>query len=343
MIAARRLAFPIVLSVAALLGASSAQGVPAAGPGYVAGFQIAYDSPPFPETRYRVTVSFAGDVCGDPFDNTWGFEATRTGGPSTPPPTFVPVTFAVTNPVTVTGDRWIDASGTEIAAIDFNLRFNAGAIPTLTPSWQVTGDILNVVATPTVVPVTARTIAECSVAQPPPPPPPAPSAVPSGTATGTVLVNGNRYASGRPIPYGSSVNVTDGRLALKTEVGTLTVYGAGVPAVFKLLRLREQGRSLVEMRLTGGNFKTCGTGSVAAVGQAKKPVRRLWAKGSGKFRTRARYASATVRGTWWLTADLCDRTLVQVRQGSLLVTDFVTKKKVVVKAPKSYSARPRQR
>ena len=134
-----RLALPIALSAVALLGATSAQGVPAAGPGYVAGFQIAYDSPPFPETRYRVTVSFAGDVCGNPFDNTWGFEATRTGGPSTPPPTLVPVTFAVVNPVTVTGDRWIDASGAEIARIDFILRFNAGAPPTLTPSWASDG------------------------------------------------------------------------------------------------------------------------------------------------------------------------------------------------------------
>ena len=34
----------------------------------------------FPEPRYRVTVSFTGDVCGDPFDNPWVFEATRTGG-----------------------------------------------------------------------------------------------------------------------------------------------------------------------------------------------------------------------------------------------------------------------
>ena len=154
----------------ALLGASSAQGMPAAGPGYVASFQISYDSPPFPDARYRVTASFTGDVCGDPFDDTWGFEATRTGGPSTPPPTLTPVTFAVENPITVTGDRWFDASGAEIARIDFVLRFNAGATPTLTPSWQTTGDIVNVVATPTVVPITARTIAECPAAQPPPPP-----------------------------------------------------------------------------------------------------------------------------------------------------------------------------
>ena len=56
-----------------------------------------------------------------------------------------------------------------------------------------------------------------------------------------------------------------------------------------------------------------------------------------------RYATATARGTWWLTADLCDQTVVRAREGSVLVTDFVTKKKVVVKAPKSYTARRKAR
>jgi hypothetical protein len=316
-----------------LLGASSAQGVPAAGPGYVASFQITYDSPPFPDTRYHMTVSITGDVCSDPFEDTWVFEGTRTGGPSTPPPTLSPVTFATANPINVTGDRWIDANGAEIARIEFILRFNAGATPTLTPSWEATGDIVNVVATPPQVTPTARTIAECPAVQPPPPPPSGNVAL--GTASGTVLVNGRRYASGRPIRFGSRVNVTDGRLTLKTELGTVTVYGNGVPAVFRLVRLREPS-DMVGLRLLDGNFKTCGK-------QATTPVRRLWAKGTGKFQTMGRYATATARGTWWLTADLCGQTVVRAREGSVLVTDFVTKKNVVVKAPKSYTARPRAR
>jgi hypothetical protein len=138
------------------------------------------------------------------------------------------------------------------------------------------------------------------------------------------------------------VNVTDGRLVLKTELGTVTVYGGGVPAVFRLVRLREPS-DLIGLRLVEGNFKTCGKRTLAGAGQATKPVRRLWAKGSGKLQTMGRYATATVRDGWWLTADLCDATLVRARQGSLLVTDFVTKKKVVVKAPKSYTARRKAR
>jgi hypothetical protein len=329
----RRLGIPIALSVAALLCASSAQGAPAAGPGYVASFQITYDSPPFPDTRYRVTVSFAGDVCGDPFEETWGFEATRTGGPSTPPPTLAPVTFAVENPATVTGDRWIDEGGTEIARVDFILRFNRGATPTLTPTWQVTGDIVNVVATPTVVPITARTLAECPAAQPPPPPPPPPVSTPSGTATGTVLVNGKRYVSGRGIPYGSKVNVTGGRLTLKTELGTVTVYGAGAPAVFRLARLREPS-DLIGLRLVGGRFDRCGTDA--------GPVRRLWARGAGKVQTMGRYATAsTARSTWWLTEDTCKRSVVRVRQGVVTARNLISGEYRVVRAPKTFIVGPR--
>ena len=38
------------------------------------------------------------------------------------------------------------------------------------------------------------------------------SVPPSGTASGTVLVNGKPYTSGQPIPYGAKVDVTNGRL-----------------------------------------------------------------------------------------------------------------------------------
>jgi hypothetical protein len=166
---------------------------------------------------------------------------------------------------------------------------------------------------------------------------------PSGTASGKVLVGGKPYASGQPIPYGSRVDVTNGRLTLHTEVGTLTVFGGGVSAVFKLLRFSEKGKPLVELRLLSGDFSACGR--TAAITAKKKPtqktVRRLWAKGAGQFRTRGRYSSATVRGTFWLTADRCDGTLTSVRQGKLEVFDFVTKTRVTVRAGKSYLARPR--
>ena len=70
----------------------------------------------------------------------------------------------------------------------------------------------------------------------------------------------------------------------------------------------------------------------------KKPVRRLWGHGKGRFRTKGRYSSATVRGTEWVTTDRCDGTLTSVTQGVVSVRDFTRNKTVSVAAGKSYLA-----
>ena len=44
-------------------------------------------------------------------------------------------------------------------------------------------------------------------------------------------------------------------------------------------------------------------------------VRSLWGNGIGHFRTQGAYASATVRGTYWLTQDACTSTRVRVVTG----------------------------
>jgi PKD repeat protein len=165
----------------------------------------------------------------------------------------------------------------------------------------------------------------------------------SATRTGTVLVSGKPFTGGT-IPYGSKVDVTKGTLTLRTDTGTLTVYGAGVPAAFLLLRGTDSGKPIVELRLTGGNFQVCGkSGRKIFAAGAKKPpktVRRLWSKGKGRFRTRGRYAAAVVRGTWWLTADRCDGTLVTVKQGTVRVSDLRRHRTVSVRAGRSYLAKP---
>ena len=174
------------------------------------------------------------------------------------------------------------------------------------------------------------------------------SAPPTGSATGTVLVNGSPFASGT-IAYGSVVDVTKGRLTLRTDVGTLLLYGDGThSAMFKLKRTFERvkgkRRPLVQLTLVGGDFSVCGArrlASAAAVRKAKV-VRALWGKGKGRFRTQGRYASATVRGTFWLTADRCDGTLVQVKQGTIAVRDFTRRRTVSVRAGRSYVAPARR-
>jgi hypothetical protein len=165
-----------------------------------------------------------------------------------------------------------------------------------------------------------------------------------GTPTGTVLVNGAPFTGGT-VPYGAKVDVTNGRLSLSTEAGTLLVYGNGISASFVLSRVREGGKTIVALRLTGGDFASCGRRVVAgrsgASAPKKKVVRQLWGSGKGNFRTLGRYASATVRGTIWLTADRCDGSQVTVRRGVVQVRDLVRRSTVNVTAGHSYLARKR--
>ena len=333
MTARRTIAF--IAGAAMLLVAASAKSVPAAqsaGPGYEVTFQLAYDSPPFPDTRHRVTIEVIGEVCGDPLQNAWDFVGQRSGGPNTPPPTTSTVSFAAANPAVVTGDRWSDENGAEIATIDLLLRLTPGAIWVLTAEWETTGDIENVVATPAQMAIRAQRLPQCPPAPPPPPPAGTPIGSPAaGYPAGRVKVPGqkrfSRIARGQPLPFGTEIDVSNGRGVTLTDGGrgSLTVSGqrGGVLGIVTIARVA----GLVELRLTGGSVRTCGSA-----------VRRIWANGEGKFRVRGRYASVTRPG-WWSTSDFCDRTVILARRGSLLVDDHAAKRKVVIKAPDTYIAR----
>jgi hypothetical protein len=112
--------------------------------------------------------------------------------------------------------------------------------------------------------------------------------------------------------------------------------------MFKLLQTKGT-RPIAELVLVGGNFKGCPKaakgGAAMAAGGRGRSVRHLWGTGTGGFRTKGRFASATIRGTKWLTDDRCNGTLARVAIGAVTVRDFVKRKNVVVKAPKSYFAR----
>ena len=73
----------------------------------------------------------------------------------------------------------------------------------------------------------------------------------------------------------------------------------------------------------------------------KKTIRKLSGNAKGKFRTKGKHSSATVRGTKWTVTDRCDGTLTKVKRGKVTVRDFRRRRNVVVKAGKSYLARAR--
>jgi hypothetical protein len=134
--------------------------------------------------------------------------------------------------------------------------------------------------------------------------------------------------------------VTKGKLDLSTEAGRVTVYGGGgASSKFKLVRASANKQRLVELRLIGGDFSACRKVSSAAGPLATKTVRRLWSKGKGVFRTQARFSSASVQGTFWLTEDRCDGTWTSVKQGVVSVRDLVKKKTVTLHAGQSYLAK----
>jgi putative hemolysin len=171
------------------------------------------------------------------------------------------------------------------------------------------------------------------------------------TVLGTVLVRlpGNHafvpLSSSTQIPFGTVVDATHGSVSVTTagpHGGTQTITLSEGEFVLT------QGRNgMVVATLAGGDFSVCPTASERAQGArsasthqtGKHVVRKLWAEGHGNFTTDGNYASASVRGTRWLTEDLCEGTLVHVATDRVAVTNRVNHHHVTVKAGHSYLAK----
>ena len=121
----------------------------------------------------------------------------------------------------------------------------------------------------------------------------------------------------RPLPVGSVIDATDGVVTLTAASnlsgGTQTADFTG--AAFRIDQDRSTASMITELTLVGGNFAACprarrrSTGrAVARAAARRRPVRKLWGSGHGRFRTRGRSSAATVRGTIWTVADRCDGT-----------------------------------
>jgi hypothetical protein len=103
-----------------------------------------------------------------------------------------------------------------------------------------------------------------------------------------------------------------------------------------------QQRNSPYMELQMNESLTCPKkGSKVTAARAKK--RQLWGSDKGgKFRTKGRHSTATVRGTVWLTKDTCTTTTTVVREGSVVVKDVAKHKNVKVKAGHRYVARAKK-
>jgi hypothetical protein len=140
-------------------------------------------------------------------------------------------------------------------------------------------------------------------------------------AGGSVLVKprgGKRFKLKKTtaVKVGSTVDTTRGKVKLTSARSSKrTQSGEFSKGAFVVTQQKD---GLTDLKLTGGDFGVC-----TAAAKAKRPVsgaantrRRLFGTAHGRFRTRGRNSSATVRGTTWLTEDNCDGTATENQSSS---------------------------
>ena len=144
------------------------------------------------------------------------------------------------------------------------------------------------------------------------------------------------------IPVGSTIDTRRGRVeltAVRDRRRTRLQDGVFYGGLFKV-RQRRRDRYVTELLLQGRLSCPRASPSQGVEARASRSRRRrLWGNGRGRFRSRGRYSSATVRGTKWLVEDRCSSTLTRVERGRVAVRDFARGRTVVVRRGERYVAR----
>jgi hypothetical protein len=169
-----------------------------------------------------------------------------------------------------------------------------------------------------------------------------------GQVTGIVLIKVNGkfvpLKGFKQVPLGTELDTTKGKVKLTSPDGSTAFFYEGRFIILGGMDTPGPGKSkkLVVIRLTGGNFDACGTRGTAGFSAKPKPkgkpIRHAWGNAKGSFRTKGRYASATVRGTLWRTDDYCNGTLITVLRGKVDVLDLVLHKHSLISAGHTYFA-----
>jgi Divergent InlB B-repeat domain/RTX calcium-binding nonapeptide repeat (4 copies) len=193
----------------------------------------------------------------------------------------------------------------------------------------------------------AMTAARSVIAHFNPPPPTPAQNVNVAPVRGVVLVRvpgtGQfvQLTAADQLPVGTQVDTTNGSIQLTAaRAGGIIDTSEFFDGIFTIQQAN--AAALTELELNGGDF-SCLEPAFSWQAKSKKPVRRLWGSGKGKYRTRGRYSSATVRGTRWKTEDRCDGTLTLVEEGIITVRDFIRAVDVTLRAGQSYLAEPLDR
>ena len=160
---------------------------------------------------------------------------------------------------------------------------------------------------------------------------------------GTVKVKlrgSNRFVdldASQGIPVGSTVDTKKGTV----EIASIPKAGQPVQkaefhdGIFRVT----QSKGITDLKLS--EALNCPRGRASAA-QKKPKKRKLWGKGTGKFRTTGSYSAATIRGTEWLVEDTCTTTTTRVKVGVVSIRDTVKKRTVIRRAGQRYTARARR-
>ncbi|HET7050046.1 MAG TPA: choice-of-anchor Q domain-containing protein [Solirubrobacteraceae bacterium] len=185
-------------------------------------------------------------------------------------------------------------------------------------------------------------------ADPPPPPPVLGKAVNAMPVSGQVFVLVGKklvpLTEADQLRSGTVLDTRRGSVQLTTASSQKHKRQIGVfsGAIFKLTQAHSSltTLSLMENAFSGApSFASCSSKGAHAAALSNKQLQLLHASAKGKFRTRGRYAAATVRGTKWTIADRCDGTLTHDLTDSVVVNDFVRHETIVLHHGQSYLAK----
>ncbi|HEX4108530.1 MAG TPA: fibronectin type III domain-containing protein [Solirubrobacteraceae bacterium] len=146
----------------------------------------------------------------------------------------------------------------------------------------------------------------------------------------------------REIPVGSTLNTTKGTVELFSATARHSTVndlrsGDFSDGTFQVRQTRKQ-KGLTTLALTGGRdrARVCGSAhepnGATAARLSSTVLRLLKSSAHGRFSTKGRYSSATVRGSQWETIDQCDGTVTRVERGAVSVEVFRTRRRIILRA-----------
>ena len=155
------------------------------------------------------------------------------------------------------------------------------------------------------------------------------------------------------IPEGSIIDARAGTIELTSARNGSAAQQTAAFSGAKFQIRQEKKKPVTDIVLRGGDFRGCPRPShdqraqqvrngVIAARKRRGGRRGLWGNGRGRFRTRGRWGSATVRGTVWQVEDTCGGTRTTVARGKVDVRDFGLNRRVTVRAGQAYLSKVRR-